>query len=195
MRGQLIQGTHLRVRAQAADAVARAGLQRLVRAVPGLVLVGPDRSADVLVVVLDVLVAQLAPAPLPAVLIVAEITADGLRHLAGEQPVAVLPRATLTVSKLAASVRAAVAGEPGLLDEAFAHLSAPPEPRTGGPAFTDREVELLRLVAQGVRTGEIAQRLHLSERTVKMTVATMKSRLGLRNRTHAVAEAIRSGRI
>jgi DNA-binding NarL/FixJ family response regulator len=59
--------------------------------------------------------------------------------------------------------------------------------------LTDREVRVLRLMADGFDTGEIGQRLFYSERTVKHIVHDITSRLHLRNRTHAVAYALRMG--
>jgi DNA-binding NarL/FixJ family response regulator len=56
-----------------------------------------------------------------------------------------------------------------------------------------REVDVLRLLAEGLETTEIAQKLNYSERTIKSIVSVMMNRLGLRNRTHAVAYALRSG--
>ncbi|MFJ8494779.1 LuxR C-terminal-related transcriptional regulator [Streptomyces sp. NPDC094038] len=56
-----------------------------------------------------------------------------------------------------------------------------------------REVDVLRLLAEGLETAEIAQKLNYSERTIKSIVSVMMNRLGLRNRTHAVAFALRSG--
>lgn len=56
-----------------------------------------------------------------------------------------------------------------------------------------REVEVLRLLADGLDTTEIAQKLSYSERTIKNIISGMINRLGLRNRAHAVAFALRSG--
>ncbi|MCS0603751.1 response regulator transcription factor [Streptomyces sp. LP11] len=56
-----------------------------------------------------------------------------------------------------------------------------------------REVDVLRLLADGLDTTEIAQKLNYSERTIKNIVSVMMNRLGLRNRTHAVAFALRTG--
>ncbi|MDH2393577.1 response regulator transcription factor [Streptomyces sp. HNM0663] len=56
-----------------------------------------------------------------------------------------------------------------------------------------REVEVVRLLAEGLDTTEIAQKLNYSERTIKNIISGMISRLGLRNRVHAVAFALRSG--
>ena len=61
--------------------------------------------------------------------------------------------------------------------------------------LTDREVKVLRLLADGLDTGEVGRQLFLSERTVKNVVHDITSRLNLRNRTHAVAYAVRQGLI
>ena len=61
--------------------------------------------------------------------------------------------------------------------------------------LTEREVAVVRLLADGFDTAEIAGRLYYSERTVKNIIHDITSRLELRNRTHAVAYAIREGLI
>lgn len=61
--------------------------------------------------------------------------------------------------------------------------------------LTDREVEVLRLVAEGLDTSEIATRLAYSERTIKNVIHDVTARLNLRNRSHAVAYAVRQGLI
>ena len=52
-----------------------------------------------------------------------------------------------------------------------------------------------RLLAEGFDTAEVGERLFYSERTVKNIIHDVTSRLELRNRTHAVAYAIREGLI
>jgi DNA-binding CsgD family transcriptional regulator len=59
--------------------------------------------------------------------------------------------------------------------------------------LTPREVEVLELVAQGLRNAEIAKRLVLSERTVAHHVSSILGKLGVRGRAEATAEAIRLG--
>lgn len=61
--------------------------------------------------------------------------------------------------------------------------------------LTPRETQVLRLVADGLDTGEIALRMCYSERTVKNVLHDLTTRLQLRNRTHAVAYAVREGLI
>ncbi|MFD7732795.1 LuxR C-terminal-related transcriptional regulator [Kitasatospora phosalacinea] len=58
-----------------------------------------------------------------------------------------------------------------------------------------REVDVLRLVADGMDTGEIAGKLLYSERTIKNIIHTVTTRFQLRNRAHAVAYALREGYI
>ena len=61
--------------------------------------------------------------------------------------------------------------------------------------LSDREAEVLRLVAEGRDTAEVAQVMNYSERTVKNVLHDLTTRLQLRNRTHAVAYAMREGLI
>ena len=61
--------------------------------------------------------------------------------------------------------------------------------------LTPRETEVLRFVADGLDTSEIATRMCYSERTVKNVLHDLTSRLQLKNRTHAVAYAVREGLI
>ncbi|MER5604296.1 LuxR C-terminal-related transcriptional regulator [Streptomyces sp. NPDC002265] len=60
-------------------------------------------------------------------------------------------------------------------------------------SFTARELAVLRQLAAGLSTTEIAAALHYSERTVKYIIHEMIARHGLRNRVHAVAYALRQG--
>ena len=61
------------------------------------------------------------------------------------------------------------------------------------PGWSPREIEVLRLLAEGLSTREVARRLAYSERTIKNVVYDLTTRYGLRNRTHAVAVAVRAG--
>ncbi|MET8163620.1 response regulator transcription factor [Streptomyces sp. NPDC005329] len=58
-----------------------------------------------------------------------------------------------------------------------------------------REVDVLRLVAEGKELAEIAKKLSYSERTIKYTLYGVMKRMQLRNRAHAVSYAIRAGLI
>ncbi|MGH9129646.1 MAG: response regulator transcription factor [Acidimicrobiales bacterium] len=62
-------------------------------------------------------------------------------------------------------------------------------------ALSEREAQVLRLMADGMDTAEVASQLAYSERTVKNVLYGVTTRLQLRNRTHAVAFAVREGLI
>ncbi|MDL5158609.1 helix-turn-helix transcriptional regulator [Actinomycetospora termitidis] len=73
---------------------------------------------------------------------------------------------------------------------------AVPEPdRSWSPRLSDREVEVLRMLAGGASTGEVSEALHYSERTIKNVLKAVSARLGARNRVHSVARAVRAGLI
>jgi DNA-binding NarL/FixJ family response regulator len=59
--------------------------------------------------------------------------------------------------------------------------------------LTARELEVLALVAQGLPNKEIADRLAISQRTVKYHVSSIMGKLGAGNRTEAVALAVQQG--
>jgi DNA-binding NarL/FixJ family response regulator len=67
------------------------------------------------------------------------------------------------------------------------------ERERGQAALSERETEILKLLAEGLRNSEIAERLFISERTVKVHVANVFGKLGLHDRVHATRYAIRSG--
>jgi DNA-binding NarL/FixJ family response regulator len=60
-------------------------------------------------------------------------------------------------------------------------------------SLTEREIELLRLVAEGMSNKAIAQTLSISENTVKYHMRNILQKLGVQNRTEAVTQAIRAG--
>jgi DNA-binding NarL/FixJ family response regulator len=72
------------------------------------------------------------------------------------------------------------------------HLDAAAD-RPGLPMLSEREGEVLRLIASGLSNAEIAQRLHLTVETVKTYVARILAKLGVRDRVQAVIRAYESG--
>ncbi|WP_233517581.1 response regulator transcription factor [Geodermatophilus marinus] len=97
-------------------------------------------------------------------------------------------------AEVATAVRAAAAGEVHL-DAAVARQLARrmAAPRAGLSALTDREREVLALVARGHSNREIADRLAISERTARTHVSNVLGKLQLASRTQAALLAIKEG--
>ena len=94
---------------------------------------------------------------------------------------------------LCQAIKAAAAGQVQLTPRAAARLmqvvSTPESPE----ALTERETEVLRLLAQGQSNKQIAQGLHITEKTVKTHVSNILGKLGVQSRTQATLYAIRIG--
>jgi two-component system, NarL family, response regulator LiaR len=94
---------------------------------------------------------------------------------------------------LCRAIKAAAAGQVQLTPQAAARLmqvvSAPESPRP----LTDRETEVLQLLAQGQANKQIARRLSIAEKTVKVHVSNILGKLGVQSRTQATLYAIRIG--
>jgi DNA-binding NarL/FixJ family response regulator len=87
--------------------------------------------------------------------------------------------------------------DPSVTRRLIAEFARRPEPIFKRPkelgALTDRELEVLRELARGFTNAEIAERLHISETTVKTHVAHVLDKLGLRDRVQAVIVAYEAG--
>jgi two-component system response regulator DesR len=70
-----------------------------------------------------------------------------------------------------------------------------PHEAPGGPPLSDREREVLDLIASGATNREIAGRLYLSPHTVKEHTSSLYRKLSVRNRAEAVTKAQRLGLI
>ncbi len=95
--------------------------------------------------------------------------------------------------ELCKAIKAAAAGQVQLSPQVAARLVR--EVRTPEPqvSLTEREIEVLRLIAIGKANKEIAVRLHISETTVKTHVSNILMKLGYTSRTQAALYAIRVG--
>ncbi len=89
--------------------------------------------------------------------------------------------------ELVAAVRAAASGQSALAPAIAGRLMA--RMRAPRVSLSAREIEVLRLVADGASNGEVARRLHISEATVKSHLVHVFSKLGVASRTAAVSEA------
>ncbi|MER7734625.1 response regulator transcription factor [Streptomyces erythrochromogenes] len=117
---------------------------------------------------------------------------------------AIVWRREATEDRLLQAVRAAARGDGDLPSDLIARLitqvgsmqrSAEGLPGAPAAGLVQREVDVLRLIADGLSTDEIAGKLAYSERTVKNVMHGLTTRLHLRNRAHAVAYALREGYI
>ncbi len=105
-----------------------------------------------------------------------------------------------SANELADAVRLVAAGDamlaPGVtrrLIAEFARMGAPRGPNRRLEGLTERESEVLALVARGLSNAEIAERLFVAEQTVKTHVSRILMKLGLRDRTQAVVVAYETG--
>lgn len=99
--------------------------------------------------------------------------------------------------ELLQAIRSVYQGQPSLAPniayKVIREISQPSSlPQTEEP-LTEREVETLRLIAQGLSNEEIAQNLTISERTVGKHVSNILEKLHLANRTQAALYALRQG--
>lgn len=95
--------------------------------------------------------------------------------------------------ELIRAIKGAAAGEAQLsraaADRLMRELHAPPPPE----ALTERETEVLRLLAIGQSNKEIARNLGVNESTIKSHVSNILAKLGVQGRTQAALHAVRSG--
>ncbi|MFJ1731214.1 LuxR C-terminal-related transcriptional regulator [Streptomyces sp. NPDC088254] len=139
-----------------------------------------------------------------AVLVVGTIRENELLDVIECGVGAIVWRREATAHRLVAAVQAAARGDGDLPADLLGRLISQvgtlhrgAASRAGTPSLglAPREVDVLRLVAEGLDTGEIASKLSYSERTVKNVMHGLTTRLHLRNRAHAVAYALREGYI
>jgi DNA-binding NarL/FixJ family response regulator len=194
-----------------ADPLSEAGMATYLRGWPEVELVpqsGVDH-ADVALVLADTtdeqtlrVVRAVQRDGCPKVLmLVADIDAAGVAAAVQSGAMGILRRAEATGDVLLSAIRAAAAGEgvlpPDLLGGLLrqVHSEATAAPIGGRWIPSNRELNVLRLLSEGCDTREIARRLCYSERTIKNIIQDVTRRFGVRNRSHAVAHALRQGLI
>lgn len=115
------------------------------------------------------------------------IEAGARAYLLKDSPREELFKAIRAVHRGESLIQPAVAGK--VLDR-FAELSRQVQ---APEALSDREVEVVKLIAEGTANKEIAVSLHISESTVKTHIQTIFQKLGVSDRTGAVTQSIRKG--
>jgi len=98
------------------------------------------------------------------------------------------------VEELALAIRTVARGEvyiqPQIAGKLLARIG---KPQPGTETLTTRELEVLQLLARGLRNKEIAARLYVSERTVNFHLANIYQKLNVSGRTEALSKAINQG--
>lgn len=194
----------VRVAVRAADPLTRAGLVGELRGKPGIELREGAEEADVVVAVAESGLDGLPGGRARLVLISDQPRPAELWSAIEHGLVVLLPRGEVTTARLLRAIADAHHGRGDVpadqlgsllrgLTRLHAQTLAPQDLTLSG--LSRRETDVLRLLADGLDTAEIAARLTYSERTVKNILHGVLSRLGLRNRTHAVAFALREGLI
>jgi DNA-binding NarL/FixJ family response regulator len=197
----------------APDPISQAGVAAQLRARPEIDVVDeqPDR-AQVAVVSVDRIdedamrvsrAVQRNGRP-RLVLVVGSVEEQDLLNAVELGVSGLIRRSQASPEQLVETIQAAARGEaslpPDLLERLLKqmkhvhdHVLAPANLHASG--LTTREIEVLGLIAEGNDTKEIADELRYSERTIKNIVQDITRRFGLRNRSHAVAYALRHGLI
>lgn len=206
---------HVRVHVHAVDPILKAGVVSHLRPRPEVRIVAEEdaEQACVAVVVADRvddatlhLLRKLhrESAGPRTVLVVGDLDDADLVDVVEGGVVGVLRRPDASADRLVSAILAAARNEgtvpPDLLGRLLDQVGALQRGVLGpkGIAFNGlaaREIEVLKLVADGCDTSEIATKLAYSERTVKNVLHDITTRLQLRNRSHAVAYALRQGLI
>ena len=208
-------GGAIRTLLVAASAVRRAGLESLLQAIPDLKVLGSLQSAASLpqhvreldpdVVVVDLDQGNSAPLPdlgvsgTPIVILVddpdpvwaAAALRSGVR--------AMLPR-DVGSHEFFLSIHAAHGGLVLLDSQLATELASQIRPLAAAPdaaleALTPRELEVLRMLAEGLGNRQVAAQLGISDHTVKFHISSILDKLGAASRTETVTMGIRMGLI
>lgn len=208
----------IRVVVLADSAVVRAGLQAMLHEdrrfdpvlgdFPSTQLfrtTSQKSSADPDVVLAEITGKRLSSLPmasegsesLPLVLLIDDVTRSELVRAVRLGARAVLPR-TAQPGEICAAIEAAAAGlsvfGPDEMDLLIpAANGAEPEYEATLESLTEREVEVLALMAQGLANKNIADRLNISEHTVKFHVSSILAKLAASSRTDAVTKGMKAG--
>jgi DNA-binding NarL/FixJ family response regulator len=207
-------GQRISVYVYANDPILQAGVGSQLRGSPEVVVVGQSEldQADVAIVVTDLvdetvlrILRAIQRGSAPRTVLIAAVLDESTVIAAAEAGVSgLLRRGEVTAERLIEVVGKVAVGEAAVPADLLARLLdqvgrlqrqvlSPRGLRFSG--LSEREIEVLRLLADGLDTAEIARRLSYSERTIKAVLHDVTARFQLRSRAHAVAYAVREGLI
>jgi len=207
-------GQAISVCVYASDPILQAGVGSQLRGSPQVVVVDQSEldQADVAIVVTDLvdetvlrILRAIQRGSAPRTVLIAAALDESTVIAAAEAGVSgLLRRGEVTAERLLEVVGKVAVGEAAVPSDLLARLLdqvgrlqrqvlSPRGLRFSG--LSEREIEVLRLLADGLDTGEIARRLSYSERTIKAVLHDVTARFQLRSRAHAVAYAVREGLI
>ena len=200
--------------------LVRSGLRMIVEAEPDLTVVGEAADGDAALALvaattpdvllldvqmprldgLDALARLMATGAATKVLMLTTFDLDEYVYRAVRAGASGFLLKDMAAEDIVAAIRQAARGVDALLAPALTRRLvdrfARDRPRTSAPELdrlTDRELEVLRLVARGLSNAEIAAELYIGETTVKTHVARVLMKLGLRDRVQAVVVAYEAG--
>ena len=205
-------GGTVRVVVAATSAVCRAGLESIVRSQPDFRLAASTATiariashaaqseADVVLADSDSIPDPSQPLAAAIVLLTDAAEARTISRLLKAGVRAILPRESAT-DDIVAAIYAAYNGQVLLSAEAAESLAAvygDSEPDSDDALLeeiTPREIEVLRMLAEGLVNKDIASRMNISDHTVKFHISSILEKLGASTRTEAVTIGIRRGLI
>ncbi|HKS44198.1 MAG TPA: response regulator transcription factor [Amycolatopsis sp.] len=204
------------------EALVRGGLRMILEAQPDLRVIGEaGTGGDTLeqartltpdLVLMDIRMPELdgieatqrilvGPPPRPKVLVLTTFDLDDYVYEAIRAGASGFLLKTTPPHQLVHGIRAVMSGEallaPQITRRLLDHFIQRPPPSNDTPPelanLTPRELDVLRLIANGQSNAEIAATLFLTEATIKSHVTHLLTKLGLRDRVQAVALAYRTG--
>ena len=196
----------------ATSAVRRAGLEAIVRSQPDFQLAAStatiarmaahaaESDADVVLADADTIADLQQPLTAAVVLLTDAAEARATSRLLKAGVRAILPRES-GADDIVAAIYAAYSGQVLLSAEAAENLAAvfgDSEPDSDDALMeeiTPREIEVLRMLAEGLVNKDIASRMNISDHTVKFHISSILEKLGAATRTEAVTIGIRRGLI
>ena len=192
-------------------ALLRDGTRQILEAHPDLQVVGEAASGEVAlalvnqlqpdVVLMDIALPEMngievtraltRDHPDVRVLMVSAYDEDEYVRSALEAGAAGYLSKTAPGDELVQAVRAVAGGTSVLQSDLMARLfNEPRQPAQGAPDMSERELEVLSLLAQGLRNKELAARMNIGTRTVDRLCDNIYAKLGVSSRTEAVVRAI-----